>query len=191
MSRVSRERNGRRDRGRGRGRGRNRRRGQSFYVCPFHRDAGRWPSEARIINEICYRPDIYTRAIESRVEKEDQDGRRGRKLARRAFISLSLSLFCPPIAQRTTVIFQYPVVTLIRRFLTAPLLFPLSFFLFLFSFFQRFKGGSRFEAGEHNSISRKEGEDRREKSVDLIGRENGNTVSRPPSGHQSVLKSEI
>lgn len=40
MSRVSRERNGRRDRGRGRGRGRNRRRGQSFYVCPFHRDAG-------------------------------------------------------------------------------------------------------------------------------------------------------
>lgn len=139
MSRVSRERNGRRDRGRGRGRGRNRRRGQSFYVCPFHRDAGRWPSEARIINEICYRPDIYTRAIESRVEKEDQDGRRGRKLARRAFISLSLSLFCPPIAQRTTVIFQYPVVTLIRRFLTAPLLFPPFFLPFSFFFFSTFQ----------------------------------------------------
>lgn len=148
---------------------------------PFHRGGGRRrPSEARIINEICYRPDIYTRAIESRVEKEDQDGRRGRKLARRAFISLSLSLFCPPIAQRTTVIFQYPVLTLIRRFLTA----PLSFFLFFLSFNvlnnERFKGGS-FEALEFaGSIWRKEKKER-EKSVDLIGRENGNNVSRFPS----------
>lgn len=63
MSRVSRERN---------------RRGQPPLSCPFQGGkGGRQTAAWRIINEICYRPDIYTRATKACVEKEDEDGRGG------------------------------------------------------------------------------------------------------------------